>query len=338
MKSIIIIGNYGKNNKVDGQIMKTRTIYNSVKKKYYPNYKIEKIDTSNKSIILYMKAFIKILNAYRIIILPAYSALKPLLILINLLGASKRTIHIAIGGWLDQYINKTCWKRLENNLKVILVELKSLKKSLEKEGLTNVVYFPNYRQETGEILNIKPKADLYKKFVFYARIIPEKGILEAIDAINILNKGEGRYTLDIYGPLEEKFKDEFLSKIKIIPNISYNGILKQGDVLTILNKYDALLFPTYYNGEGFPGTILESYMAGLPVIASDWKYNKEIIEDGKTGIICEAKNVDSIVKAVLEINNNIEKYKYMPINCKQIATMYTEEKITKILFKVLSIE
>lgn len=190
MKSIIIIGNYGKDNKIDGQIMKTRTIYNSVKNECYPKYKVEKIDTANKNIILYIKAFIKIIKAYRIIILPAYSALKPLLILVNLLGASKKTVHIAIGGWLDKYINKHKWIRLENNLKAVLVELNSLKKSLQKKGLTNVKYFPNYRQRADENLSIRPKKEEYKKFVFYARIIPEKGILETIDAINILNKDD----------------------------------------------------------------------------------------------------------------------------------------------------
>lgn len=192
MKSIIIIGNYGKDNKIDGQIMKTRTIFNSVKNKYYPKYKVEKINTANKNIILYIKTFVKIIKAYKIIIMPAYSALKPLLFLIKLLGASKKTIHIAIGGWLDEYINKKYWIKLENNLMAILVELETLKKSLQNKGLTNIIYFPNYRQETDEVLNIKSKMKSYKKFVFYGRIIPEKGIWDAIDAIKVLNKEEKR--------------------------------------------------------------------------------------------------------------------------------------------------
>lgn len=146
------------------------------------------------------------------------------------------------------------------------------------------------------------------------------------------------YILDIYGPVEEKFKYEFLSKIKNEPNINYYGLLKQGEILKVLNKYDALLFPTYYKGEGFPGTILEAYMAGLPVIASNWKYNTEIIEDGRTGMICETKSVESIVEKILDMNKNIEKYQNMSINCKEISDMYTEEKITQILFKVLSVE
>ena len=335
MKSIIIIGNYGKDNKVDGQIMRTRTVYNSVKNKYYPKYKVEEINTANKNIILYIKACVKIIKAYRIIIMPAYSALKPMLFLIKLLGASKKTIHIAIGGWLDQYINKPCWKKIENDLMAILVQLETLKKSLETKGLTNVVYFPNYRQECGEILNIKPKTELYKKFVFYSRIIPEKGIFDAIDAINTLDKDEKGYSLDIYGPIDEKFKDEFLAKIKNSSNIIYHGALKQGEILTTLNKYDALIFPTYYKGEGFPGTILESYMAGVPVIASDWKYNSEIIENEVTGLICEPHSAQSIVNCIKKLNNNIEKYKNMPLNCKINSEEFSEKKVEPILFKFL---
>lgn len=143
--------------------------------------------------------------------------------------------------------------------------------------------------------------------------------------------------MDIYGPLEEKFKYEFLSNIKNEPNISYNGTLNQGEILTTLNKYDALLFPTYYKGEGFPGTILEAYMAGVPVIASDWKYNSEIIENKVTGLICEPHSVKSIVNCIKMLNNNFEKYKNMPLNCKKNAEEFSEKKVAPILFKFLDI-
>jgi hypothetical protein len=37
------------------------------------------------------------------------------------------------------------------------------------------------------------------------------------------------------------------------------------------------------------------------------------------------------------LNNNFEKYKDMPINCKKVAEKYTEEKVAPILFKALDI-
>lgn len=59
----------------------------------------------------------------------------------------------------------------------------------------------------------------------------------------------------------------------------------------VLKNYDALLFPTYYEGEGFAGTIIDAFAAGLPVIASDWKYNSEIIKQGITGVITKTHSI-----------------------------------------------
>ena len=335
MKKIIIIGNFGKSGKVDGQIVKTRTIYNSIKKRYKLNYKVVVLDTSKKNIFFYAKSIKEIITAYRIIILPAYSALKPLLFLINCLNATQKTIHIAIGGWLDSYLNDKRWLNIENKLISVLVEIESLKLSLEKLGLKNVVYFPNYRENSQEKISVSEKKTPYRKFVFCARIIPEKGIIEAIDSIKILNKKDNKYFLDIYGPLSDDFKEKFFKRINNVDNIKYLGILEQRKIITTLNKYDALLFPTYYRGEGFPGILLETFMAGVPVIASDWNYNKEIIKIENTGLLCKIHSVESIINCIETLNNNLEKYKKMPINCKQKAEEFTEEKVTKILFDLI---
>lgn len=338
MNSIVVIGNYGKYKKLNGQTMRTRTIYDSLERKYNKKYKVERIDTANRNIFLYFKTAFKIIKAKRVVILPANRALKPLLILIKILGASKKTVHIAIGGWLDNYINKPRWIKIENSFIAVLVQIETLKKSLEKIGLKNVIYFPNYRENTNEKIEIKEKKDSYNKFVFYGRIIHEKGIIEAIEAIDIVNKEGIKYSLDIYGPLEKDFEEEFLIKVNNSKNIKYHGILKPEDSIIELNKYDAMLFPTYYKGEGFPGSILESFMAGVPIIASNWKYNTQIIESGKTGLICETHSVKSIIKCIKELNNNLEKYKFMPLNCKKVSEKFSKDKVEKILFETLCVE
>lgn len=339
MKSLIIIGNYGSKNKVDGQIMRTRTIYNSIKNKYGNDYIVEKVDTSKRNMLFYIMLCKKIIVAERIIILPAYGALKPLLFLIDFFKASNKTVHIAIGGWLDKYINKPRWLRIENKFKAVLVQMNSLKKSLKAIGLNNVIYFPNYREKTNEIIRMSTKKTPYRKFVFYSRVIQEKGIFEAIEAIKILNESEkNKYSLDIFGPIEKGFKEILENTIKDVPNVTYYYTLEQGEILTTLNQYDALLFPTYYKGEGFPGTILEAFMAGLPVIASKWKYNEELVEDGITGLICEHHSPESIVKCIKTLNNHLDKYQSMAINCKKQAENFSEEKVTKILFKALEIK
>mgnify|MGYP002239410386 CR=1 FL=1 len=61
-----------------------------------------------------------------------------------------------------------------------------------------------------------------------------------------------------------------------------------------LCRYDIMLFPTYWYGEGFPGIVMDAYIAGLPLIASDWNINTEVITE-KTGIIIPPKDEESAV-------------------------------------------
>ena len=53
----------------------------------------------------------------------------------------------------------------------------------------------------------------------------------------------------------------------------------------ILNSYDMMIFPTYYAGEGVAGVIVDAFIAGLPVIASDLGSCREVISDKETGYL-----------------------------------------------------
>lgn len=56
------------------------------------------------------------------------------------------------------------------------------------------------------------------RYCTFSRVTKTKGILDAIKAIHLVNKraGEKICTLDIYGPIDEAFKDEFWSVVKNI--------------------------------------------------------------------------------------------------------------------------
>ena len=51
-----------------------------------------------------------------------------------------------------------------------------------------------------------------------------------------------------------------------------------------MKYYFALLFPTRFYTEGIPGTILDAYAAGIPVICSRWESCADVVDDGVTGI------------------------------------------------------
>jgi glycosyltransferase involved in cell wall biosynthesis len=74
--------------------------------------------------------------------------------------------------------------------------------------------------------------------------------------------------------------------------IVFEGYVR--DLEEIWSKTHMMVFPS--RGEGMPLAILEAMMCGRPVVTTDVGGNSEIIEDGKTGYICESATVKSFGK------------------------------------------
>mgnify|MGYP000496001996 CR=1 FL=1 len=118
--------------------------------------------------------------------------------------------------------------------------------------------------------------------------------------------------------------------------IRYKGMVPFNQSTEVLKNYDALLFPTYYEGEGFAGTIIDAFAAGLPVIASDWKYNSEIIKQGITGMITKTHSISELKNAILSINSDVEKWNFMRKNCISEAKMYLPANAMKKLIDIVN--
>ena len=83
-----------------------------------------------------------------------------------------------------------------------------------------------------------------------------------------------------------------------------------------------MVFPTYYRGEGLPEAVLDSYISGVPVIASDWKYYSEIIKEGKIGKIFISQDIDDFTNKLEFMINNPGLICKMKRNCLEEAKKY----------------
>jgi glycosyltransferase involved in cell wall biosynthesis len=97
---------------------------------------------------------------------------------------------------------------------------------------------------------------------------------------------------------------------------------KQQESYATLSEYSCMLFPTYWQGEGFPGVIIDAYIAGLPVIATGWNMNKEVVEVGKTGLIVPIQDAKALALAMLKMMQNPELVKKMSENSSGKAKNY----------------
>ena len=192
-----------------------------------------------------------------------------------------------------------------NNLVFIPVQGRSMVTELNELGVQNAVFVPNSKPITYHPV-IKPHVQGQPyRFVFMSRIHPEKGIKEILEASNKLDvEGlEGQYIIDFYGAKDKEFAPEFDNLIDQKKNLTYKGYLDLTNDAgyELLASYEMMLFPTYWRGEGFPGVVLDANIAGLPIIASDWNLNTEVIEDGETGVIIPVKDVNALYEAMKKV-------------------------------------
>lgn len=68
------------------------------------------------------------------------------------------------------------------------------------------------------------------------------------------------------------------------------------DVREHIANCDALVLPSY--AEGLPRTVLEAMSMGKPVIATDVVGCRDLVLNGQTGMLCEARNAQALADAV----------------------------------------
>ncbi len=308
-----ILGHFGEGiNLLNGQTVKTRIIAEELQNQLGED-QVQKIDTHGGWKTL-LKAPFQVLKALKksknVLIFPAHNGLRiyaPLLSFFKHFFKGRKLHYVVIGGWLPEFVSKR--KRLAKTLKKfdgIYVETNTMKKALEAQGFENIYLMPNCKKLTviSEDELVYPEGTPYKLCTF-SRVSKKKGIEDAVKAVRSVNNSFGfkAFTLDIYGQVDYEQVEWFNELQSSFPEyIKYKGCVAFDKSVEVLKNYFALLFPTYYEGEGFAGTLIDAFSAGLPVIASDWKYNPEIVNEC-VGYVYPAKDcaaLTAVLKSVLE--------------------------------------
>jgi|SRR5690554_5358805 len=327
-KKILILGYFGyENNQLDGQTVKTRNIFTLLKSKedsFFKTVSYFDTQTFQKSKINLLKAFTAISKVDLLFYLPAHNNLKwifPFIFIYCKLFNIK--IHyIVVGGWLAEYLkNKPLHKWMLKRIEGIYPENIELVENLKQHyNFTNVFQLHNFR--IVEAKSIIPNKSEKIKLVFMARVHPLKGIntvfklAEELVKNNIVN-----VELDVYGPVFPDYDADFKLYLNKTNLVRYMGVLQPDDIYNTLVNYDLMLFPTQFFTEGFPGSILDSYIANVPVIATNWKYAHEFIENEKSGLIVDFGNEEEFITKTINLIQNSKALEQL----KQGAALQSEK-------------
>lgn len=150
---------------------------------------------------------------------------------------------------------------------------------------SKIIVKPNSTDDCFEN-KINSNTSTRKDYIFVGRLSKEKGVDLLIQAFNRLPN----LKLNVIGTGSLEAELKRLAK----PNITFHGNQNKSFIQNNLLKSKALLFSSIWY-EGLPNTILESFSAGTPVLASNIDNINGIISKNVNGDFFELKNLDSLV-------------------------------------------
>ena len=340
MKKVAIIGHFGgKETFYDGQTIKTKNLEALLSGQ--KDLSVRRVDTyysKRNKVKLLWETLRALLACEHIFLLVSVNGMKVFLPLLHHLNrfAKRHIYHYVIGSELLELVEQDRGLvRYLNSLDANWFEYESGTRRLQQYGVKNVVTVPNFKN-----LTPVPEASEYRNdrsihtFCTFSRVMREKGITEAVEAVSRLNaEASGVIArLDIYGPVDSSYQEEFDRLLTQHPDcVTYKGCVDSQKSVETLKDYYALLFPTRWAGEGLPGTVIDAYAAGVPVIATDWNANKEIIAHGKQGIIYPSDGLETLYDAVVWAMEHEEAWNRMRVTCRAEFTRYMPETVLALI-------
>lgn len=335
MKKIGIIGNFAINAELnDGQTVKTREIYKVLKKMEYDVFRFDTYNIISKPLKIFKYSYMSLKKCDVVIIILSsrgYLCFLPILVFFNSFF-KKKIFDFVIGGNRQNILaNKKYYLKLQSKINKIYVETPMLVEEYRKIKVDNVELLPNFKELP--IIDIDTfNINQELRICTFSRVMREKGIEEAIEVVKRANErlNKNAYYLDIYGMVDNNYAERFNDLIKQFPEfIKYNGQVNPSESTETLKSYFLLLFLTFHKGEGMAGTLIDALFAGLPVIATDWNFNKEIIKEDKTGKIVNIHDINAVVDLLVFFYNNQEKVFNMRKECLKEAQKYLPENVIK---------
>lgn len=139
------------------------------------------------------------------------------------------------------------------------------------------------------------------KFLFIGRLLPEKGIMEFLDAAAILVGQSEDVEIIILGALPESpaLAAKVSAKINQLGDRGrYLGLLR--DVRPAISECHCVVLPSYR--EGAPRSILEASAMGRPVIVSDVPGCVDVVKPDVSGLLCVPRDAADLAKKMIEMN------------------------------------
>jgi glycosyltransferase involved in cell wall biosynthesis len=163
--------------------------------------------------------------------------------------------------------------------------------------------------------------------LFAARLIPEKGILDLLDAMpEVLHRVACHLLVAGAGVLERELTER-LARPPLAGHGTFVGHLDRARLSLALTQADIFVLPTYHI-EGFPHVVQEAFGHGVPVITTPTRGLTDHLIDGIHGRLVPPRDPPRLAAAIIELLEDSELRRRMSEASRRKARDFSPAVVT----------
>lgn len=140
------------------------------------------------------------------------------------------------------------------------------------------------------------------RLLYLGRLIPEKGLYEALDAVAVLVKAGRKlhFTIAGAGPAAQALAQR-VRVLKLEAVVRFTGPVAGGAKAGLWRQTDVMLLPSF--SEGLPYALLEAMASGTPAVTCAVGAIPDVMQDGVHGLLVPPHDSAAIASAIARLDD-----------------------------------
>jgi glycosyltransferase involved in cell wall biosynthesis len=105
-------------------------------------------------------------------------------------------------------------------------------------------------------------------------------------------------------------------------SIEMTGVLTGKEKVSKMNEADIFIFPSYFEAEGLPGSVIEMMSLEKPIIASNWRGIPSLVQNSYNGFLVDIQRPDQLAAA---LRNYLDNPEMIRIHGRNSRKLYLEK-------------
>jgi glycosyltransferase involved in cell wall biosynthesis len=164
-----------------------------------------------------------------------------------------------------------------------------------------------------------PAPDEAFRLVCVSRIEPKKGLVYLIETVGHLRSHGMRVELHLVGGVDDSEPSrqydrevrESVRRLGLEDAVHLEGRRSEREINALFKSAHLFVAPFVEtesgDKDGVPTSLLEAMSAGLAIVATDAGSIREVIEDGRNGIIVPQRNPEALARAIADLSADVDR-------------------------------